>query len=290
MASPFIAVSGATGALGGRVAQRLAERGLSQRLVVRDPSRAPELSGAQAAQIGGYDDTDGMRAALKGIETLFLVSAGEAEDRVSLPRAAVAAAVEAGVRHIVYTSFLAASPDTTFTFGRDHFHTEEHIRSAGVAYTFLRDSIYLDFLPGMAGENGVICGPAGDGRLAAVARDDIADVAAAVLPEQASHEGQTYELTGPEALTMAEMAEHLSEVAGRPVTYEAETLDEARASRAHLGAPDWEVEGWVTSYAAIAAGDLEAVTDYVERIAGHPPISLRDYLRAHPESVDHLRA
>jgi NAD(P)H dehydrogenase (quinone) len=120
-----------------------------------------------------------------------------------------------------------------------------------------------------------------------VGRDDVADVATAVLAD-GGHAGSTYEVTGPEALTMAETAELLSRVVGREVHYVEETLDEARASRRPSRHPDWEIEGWVTSYAAIAAGDLARVTDTVERIAGHPPRSLEQVMREHPESYSHL--
>jgi NAD(P)H dehydrogenase (quinone) len=88
---------------------------------------------------------------------------------------------------------------------------------------------------------------------------------------------------------MARVADALSEASGRPVAYEAETIEEAYASRATYGAPDWEVAGWVSSYAAIAAGELEVVSDTVERIVGHPPTDLRDWLVAHSEGLQHLR-
>jgi NAD(P)H dehydrogenase (quinone) len=277
-----IAVTGATGGLGGRVAARLAGLGVPQRLLVRDPARAPELPGAEVVR-ASYDDADAVRAALDGVETLFLVSASEARDRVGQHRTAVDAAVAAGVQRIVYVSFLGAAPDATFTFARDHWATEEHIRATGLRHTFLRDSMYMDFVPSMVSEGGVIAGPAGDGRVAFVARDDIADVAVAVLTDDgAGHDGVTYDVTGPEALTMADAAAALAQAQGRPVTYRAETMAEARASRAGYGAPDWEVEGWITSYAAIATGELSAVSDTVARVAGHRPISLRELLRRSP--------
>ncbi|HYM57650.1 MAG TPA: NmrA family NAD(P)-binding protein, partial [Solirubrobacteraceae bacterium] len=202
---------------------------------------------------------------------------------------AVDAALAAGVRRIVYTSFLAAAPDATFTFARDHFHTEEHVRATGAAHTFLRSSLYLDYVPLFCGADGVIRGPAGEGRVAAVARDDIADVVTAVLTGD-GHDGRTYDVTGREALTMAEMAERLGRAAGRPVAYEAETLEQARASRAPSGAPAWEIEGWVTSYAAIATGEMDVVSDTVRRVAGHEPQTLSEWLRRNPESYAHLRA
>jgi NAD(P)H dehydrogenase (quinone) len=284
-----IAVTGASGAVGGRVAERLAHHGEEMRLLVRDAARVPAIAGAQVAAGASYDDPDAMCRGFEGADVALLVSAGEHPDRVSLHRSAVDAAVAAGVEHLVYLSFIGAAPDSTFTFGRDHFHTEEHIRASGVAWTFLRDSIYLDYVPFFAGEDGVIRGPAGDGRVAAVARDDVADVAAAVL-RGGGHEGQAYGLTGPVAFTMDEAARQLSEASGRQVTFENETLEEARASRAPSGAPDWEIEGWVTSYAAIGAGELDVVTEDVMRVAGHPPQTLADFLRANPESYAHLSA
>ena len=282
----IIAVTGVTGGLGGRVARRLAERGATQRLVVRDPARAPELAGAEVAT-GSYDDAEGLRRAFDGTRTLLMVSASEAPDRQRLHANVVDAAVAAGVERIVYTSFLGAAPDCTFTFGRDHWHAEEHIRASGLGHTFLRDNLYIDFLPLMAGPDGVIRGPAGDGRVAAVARDDIADVAVAALVG-GGHEGRSYDLTGPEALTLAEAAEELSRAAGRPIRYQAETLEEAYASRASYGAPGWEVDGWVTTYVAIANGDLEQVSGDVAAVAGHPPVRLAEFLRSNPESYRHL--
>jgi NAD(P)H dehydrogenase (quinone) len=286
-----VAVTGVTGGLGGRVARRLAARGVGQRLVVRDPARAPELPGAEVVR-GSFDDGEGLRRAFDGVASLLLVSASEAPDRVRLHTTAVDAAVAAGVERVVYTSFVGAGPACTFTFGRDHWHTEEHLRASGLPHTVLRDNLYLDFLPLMVGADGVIRGPAGDGRAAAVARDDIAEVAVAVLLGAGGggggHDGRTYDLTGPEALTIGQVAEELSRVAGRTITYRAETLEEAYASRAGYGAPDWEVTGWVTTYTAIANGDLEAVSDAVATVAGHPPIGLAAYLRRDPASYRHL--
>jgi NAD(P)H dehydrogenase (quinone) len=128
------------------------------------------------------------------------------------------------------------------------------------------------------------------GRVAAVARDDIADVAVAVLLDNSGgHDGRTHDLTGPEAVTMAEIAEELSRATGRTVTYHAETLEEAYASRASYGAPDWMVAGWVTTYVAIANGEVEGVSGDVEAMALHPPMSLAEFLRRNPDSLQHLR-
>jgi NAD(P)H dehydrogenase (quinone) len=284
-----IAVTGATGALGSRVARGLADRGVPVRLVVRDPGRAPELPGAEVAVAAGYHDRPSLTEALRGTSTLFLVSGRESADRVAEHKSAVDAAVDAGVERIVYTSFLGAAPDATVTFARDHHATEEHIRATSLAHTFLRNSMYAEYVPLSATEEGVIKAPAGDGRLAWVARDDAADAAVAVLTGDC-HGGVTYELTGPDAHSFGWAAEQLSAAAGRPVTYVDETLEEAYASRASYGAPGFEVDGWVTSYLAVARGELEVVSTTVEDLTGHPPQSFPAFLAAHPESCAHLRA
>jgi NAD(P)H dehydrogenase (quinone) len=269
-----IAVTGATGYVGGHTAAYVAERGAPLRLVVRDPSRAPRLENAEVRAASSYGARDEMVAALVGVDTLFLVPAEESEDRVEQHKTSVDAAAEAGVSRIVYLSFVAASPDTTFTLGRHHWATEEHVRASGVPFTLLRMNLYLDFVPRMVSGD-VIAGPAGDGRAAWVARDDVAAVAAVVLTTD-GHEGRTYDLTGREALSMAEVAAQLSERLGRTITYKDETLEEAWASRAGYGAPDWMVEAWISTYTAIAKGDLEQVSDDVRRLTGREPRTLRE--------------
>ncbi|MGN5632819.1 SDR family oxidoreductase [Streptomyces sp. AC154] len=291
---PLTAVTGASGALGGRVAKRLVRAGVPVRLLGRDPSRLPQLPGADTAPAAPYGDGEAMRRALAGAHTLFLVSAHESPDRVREHISAVDAATAAGVERIVYVSFLGASPDATFTFARDHWETEAHIRVSGVRHTFLRDSWYLAGLPAMTGADGVLRGPGGEGRVAAVAHEDIADAATEVLlpgggpTGDTAHDGATYDLTGPRAFTLAEAAEELSRATGRTITYAPETREEAYASRSGYGAPDWEVAGWVTSYEAIAAGEMATVSDAVQRLTGRPPMDLAGYLREHPDSYRHL--
>ena len=277
MAQPRIAVTGATGALGGRIARRLADRGVAQRLIVRDESRTPKLPGAEIAT-AAYLDRPALVSALRGIETVFFVSGFESEDRLRHHKAAVDAFVEAGVHRVVYTSFLGTASDATFTFARHHFHTEEYLQAAELSFVALRNSLYAELMPLLV-TDGVIRGPAGDGRLAPVSRDDVADVAVELLLDD-THPTVRYDVTGPALLTMHEVAAHLSAVGGRPVRFVNETVQEAYESRAHIDAPEFEVEGWVTSYQAISLGEMEVLSDTVERVAGHPPKSLRQTLES----------
>ena len=274
---PMLAVTGSTGHLGGLVARQLADAGSPQRLLVRDPSRAPELEGGVPVVVT-YADQVLAKAALEGVKTLFMVSAAEAEDRLQQHYTFVDAAAAAGVQHIVYTSFFGAAANCTFTLGRDHFATEEHIRASGMDFTFLRDNFYLDFLPLLAGADGVIRGPAGDGAMAAVARADIARSAVTVLRDPALHIRRTYDLTGPEDISLATAADLLTAGTGRTITFHNETLEEAYASRASYGAPPWQVDAWVSTYTAVAAGELAGPTSAVHELTGREPLGLAQFL------------
>lgn len=275
----MIAVTGATGAVGGRVARLLlgTDFRADVRLVVRDPARAPDFDGD--IRVCGYADEQAAVEALRGTDTVLMVSAAEARDRRTQHRTFIRAAATAGVRHLVYTSFAGAAADATFTLGRDHADAEAAIRETGMAFTFLRDNFYSDLLPTFADHEGVIRGPAGEGRVAAVARADVADVAVTVLREPAAHAGATYRLTGPEGLTLREVAERAGKVLDRPLRFEEETVEQAYASRrAAYDAEDWQLDAWVSTYTAIADGSVAEVTDDVERVTGRPARTIEQAL------------
>ena len=118
----------------------------------------------------------------------------------------------------------------------------------------------------------------------AVARADVARAAAAVLRAPDEHAGRTYELTGREALGLAEVAAIITEVTGRPTSHHAETIEEAYASRASYNAPDWEVDAWVSTYTAMASGELAKLTGDVKALTGRDPLTLRELLSAQPPS------
>jgi NAD(P)H dehydrogenase (quinone) len=313
-----LGITGATGEIGGRIVRSLAGLGLVQRAIVRDPPRMPRLPGTEVVRASSYGDADSMRQALTGVKKLFLVSARDrfgvahisAQKGVKPPPynrlqqqiTAVDAAVDAGVEHIVYLSVLNASPDATFILAHDHFYTEEHIRSTGLPFTFLRASLYTDNVPHSVSSDDVIRAPAGEGRAAWVTRDDIADVAVAVLTGD-GYAGCTYDVTGPEALSMAETAEQLSVVVGRKIVYQSQTPREARSTRSTSRLEkfdaerrrltghcldDYEVEVFVTHFLQIATGELAEVSDAVPALTGHPAQTLMEYLRQNPESYRHL--
>lgn len=283
-----IGITGATGRIGRRVAQLLADaapagtpgaEAPALRLIVRDASRAPEIAGAEVAE-ASFGDAEACVRAFTGVDVLLLVSAAESVDRLEQHLTAVRAAARAGVRHIVYTSFLGASPEAEFTLARDHGATEAAIRSAGPSWTFLRDSFYADVLLDFAGDDRTIRGPAGDGRCGFVSREDVAEVAARALAAPAEYEGRALELTGPGAVTLTEAAEIMTAALGETYRFVDETLPEARASRARYEPAPWQLDAWISTYTAIRSGALDVVTDDVEEVTGHAPRGIAEVVVA----------
>ncbi|MGO1227838.1 MAG: SDR family oxidoreductase [Brachybacterium sp.] len=271
-----IVVTGATGKVGGQVARLLAPApGIELLMVGRSLHRAPQLEGVATAR-AEFSDADACRTAFDGADALLLVSAGEAEDRLAQHRTAIDAAVAAGVGHVLYTSFLGAGADAEFTLARDHGATEEMLRGSGLAWTILRDSFYADVLLDFAGPDRVIRGPGGTGRCAFVARRDVADVAARILRDPAHWAGRILDLTGPVSVSLAEATLLMTRARDEEYEYVDETLAEARASRAAYGAPDWQVDAWISTYTAIASGALDVVGDGVWEVLGREPTPLAE--------------
>ena len=271
-----LAVTGSTGRVGGLVASRLGP--VVDRLVVRDAARAPRIDGDPTVVEATYGDLEAARTALTGVDVLLMVSAAESPNRRTEHRTFIEAAAQAGVAQIVYTSFAGAAPDAIFTLGRDHFDAEEAIRASGMAWTLLRDNFYSDFFPLFADEHGVVRGPAGGGRVAAVARADVADVAVEVLRDPGRHVGEVYTLCGPEAFSVADACGRMQVALARPFSYVEETLEQAYASRRRFTSEAWQLDAWVSTYTAIASDQLAGLSPDVERVSGHAPRTLEQAL------------
>ena len=203
-----IAITGASGNIGGMVARHLNARGLPLILPLRNPAKAPNLPNTEARQFA-YGDFKLAKQALSGVDVLFMVSAAESPTREQEHLTLVQAALEAGVQHIVYLSFAQAALDSTFTLARTHAVTENAIRQTNMRYTFLRDNFYSEMMATIANADGIIAGPADDGRVACVSQRDVAQAAANVIADIACgnhlHDNQTYTLTGSQPLSFAEL-------------------------------------------------------------------------------------
>ena len=281
----MIFIAGLSGQLSSRVARLLAERSIRFKGSSRNPDKALGLAPAVEVVNASYEDPAALTAALHGVERFLLVSTSDHDEgkRQALHRAAIQAAKDAGVRHVVYTSFLSVNPTSPFSAGATHAATEAALRDSGMTYTFLRASLYADFLPAVLGPavaSGLLAVPAGNGAASYVTRDDLAEVAAQVLAD-GGFENETLEVTGPAAVTQAELAELAGRITGRPVRYQDVSEDEFAETMARLtGAPISAARGLGGLYAAIRNGEFERVGDGVPRVTGHAATSVESVLRA----------
>ncbi|CAM4131662.1 NAD(P)-dependent oxidoreductase [Streptococcus penaeicida] len=273
-----IAITGVTGKLGGYLAGQLAKLDIESRHLARRPEKAQTYANAELVQ-SFYDESDKTIKSLTGIEVLFMISARESLSRLDEHKALLRAAQKAGVKHIIYTSFMNARPDAIFTLARDHAWTESYIKELGFTYTFLRDNFYQDMFLEIAEQASFLRGPAGQGKVSAVLRSDVAAVALRILQEPAKWENQTLNLTGPQALSLEKMATLLSQYLGKEVTYYDEGLEEAYEWRKQWPVEDWQYDAWVSTYTAIANDELSLVSNDIEKVLGRPATSLQDFLK-----------
>ncbi|HHF7010032.1 SDR family oxidoreductase [Streptococcus mutans] len=273
-----IAITGVTGKLGSKVAQLISEQGISARHLARNPQRAALYDNAELVQAAFENSLEAVEA-LKGIDVLLMVSASESPNRLQQHFAFLDAAHEAGVKHIVYTSFYNAATEATFTLARDHAKTEKYIKERGFTYTFLRDNFYLDFFLDLCLNNGEIRGPAGNGKVSAVARQDVSEVATTILAKPDKWKNQLLNMTGPADLSMADIVHFVSEQKGEIIPYIDESIEEAYASRKAWPAQDWEYDAWVSTYTAIKEGKQAGVSSDIERVLGRPATSLEQLVK-----------
>ena len=272
-----IAVTGVTGNLGGMVSRLCKENGIKVRNLARNKEKAEKMGFSDVFK-SSYDKSEDTVKALEGIDVLFMVSGSENLDRVQQHKDFIDSAKTAGVSHIVYLSFYNASKNSIFTLGRDHYATEEYIKENSFKYIFLRDNFYADFFVNMCREYGEIKGPAENGKVSAVVRSDVSEVAAKILENPEKWENQTLNMTGPEELTMEEITKLASKYLGKEIKYIPETVDEAYESRKIWKAEQWEYDSWVSTYTAIAEGEQAGVSNDIEKVLGRKATSLTEYL------------
>ena len=274
---PKIAVTGVTGNLGGMVSRLCKKNGIEVRNLARNVEKAEKLGFSNVFK-SSYDKSEDTVKSLEGIEVLFMVSGSENPNRVQQHKDFIDAAKIAGVSHIIYLSFYNASKNSIFTLGRDHYATEEYIKESGFKYTFLRDNFYADFFVDLCREYGEIKGPAGNGKVSAVVRSDVSEVAAKILENPGKWENHTLNMTGPEELSMTEIVKAVSEYFGKEIKYIEETVEEAYESRKIWKAEQWEYDSWVSTYTAIAENEQSGISNDIEKVLGRKATSLAEYL------------
>jgi NAD(P)H dehydrogenase (quinone) len=272
----LILVTGATGKIGSSIAKQLERLGKEFRLLVRDPKKLSSFPSAEKVT-GDYGDVESLDHAFRGVSSAFIVSGyAKPGERSKLHRNAFQAAQRAGVRYLIYLSTLGASPNSRFPMSRFHYESEGFLKVTGVPHTILRDSFYSELAVQMFNEDGVMKGPGGQGKVSWVGREEIAEAVAKLLASDTPLLG-TFPMTGPTALSLSETAALIGSLKHRSLRYEDEPVDAAKEWRSKLGVPTWEVDTWVGSYEAIAAGEFEAIDPALGTILGRPAKGLQTY-------------
>jgi NAD(P)H dehydrogenase (quinone) len=285
-----IAITGASGQLGRRVAELvLAEHEASGVvLTTRAPGKLADLAGRGAqVRFADFDDAKSLRDAFAGVERLLLISATDLQRRIGQHQAAIDAAKQAGVRHIIYTSGSKPAPPNPAAVAPSHHATERALAASGLGWTVLRNSLYADYQVAEAAraiETGLLVHNRGDGAVAYVAREDCAAAAAAVLVQD-GHAGAVYDITGSERYTSDALAALYAELGAHPV--EVRRVDDAAFVAGLVGnatADDhlrYGAELLASFGRAIREGYLDVVSDAVQRLTGRRARTLREVLRAH---------
>ena len=279
----MIVITGATGALNGATADHLLERMPASEVVVavRDPAKAQRFADrGVAVRHADYADPASLPTAFEGADQLLLVSSNDpSADAVRLHRAAIDAAVSAGVGRILYTSHQGAAAGTPFGPGRDHAATEQLLAGSGVPWTSLRNGFYAHSLAWLAGpwrETGVITVPA-DGPVSWTAREDAAEAAAVILASDGAYEGPTT-LTASAAPTFEQVAVIASELAGRTIGFTVADPDAWLAAQVAAGRPERMARFSLSMYEAAQQGCFAGVDPLLAALLGREPRTVRDVL------------
>lgn len=285
----MILVTGATGHYGNETINFLLEKGVKANditALVRSENSASEFTkrGLRVV-IGDYDNYDSLISAFKGVEKLLFISGSDISKRLGQHEHVVKAAKESGVKHIVYTSFQRRNETETsplWIVANSHLQTEKWLKESGIDYTILKNNLYMDLVPAFIGEqvleSGVIYLPAGDGKVGAVLRSELAEATAQVLISD-NHEGKSYDFTNVQAFSYHDVATVLSEISGKTINYVSPTAEEFAETLGGYGVPQ-EIIGITSSFAVgQAQGELDVVSKDLEHLLGRKPTDIKTYLK-----------
>jgi uncharacterized protein YbjT (DUF2867 family) len=277
----MILVTGATGNNGLEVLKRLAAQNVQAHAMVRDRNRAKAIADMGIEMVeADFDLLETLPSALAGVDQAFLVT-NSTERAEAQQLAFVEAAQQSGVKHIVKLSQFAADARSPVRFLRYHAAVESAIQATQMAYTFLRPNLFMQGLLNFRSsivEQNTFYAAIGDAKVSVVDVRDIADVAVAALTK-AGHEGKIYDLTGPQALTHTEMAERLSAVLGRQITFVDISPEAMRDALLGVGFPIWQADGLIEDYAHYRRNEAAAIASGIADATGKAPRQFKDFAR-----------
>lgn len=281
----MILITGANGHLGGATIDFLLKKNPNAKIkaLVRSEEKGKDLKakGVEIA-IGDYLNYDSLVSAMKGVETILLVSSSTMGDRHAQHKNAIKAAKENGVKHIVYTSVLKANPNSKFSAGIDHYKTEGDIKNSGISYTIMRNTYYADFLPNIIGnavESGAVYYSAGNAKVNFALRSEMAEANAVVLANPTAHQNKIYEITSASKYTFDEIAGILSEITGKQIKYVDIPVEVLKENIIKFGMPK-EVADLMGSIAeSMKAGEFDFIDPTLEKLIGRKPTDLKYFLK-----------
>jgi uncharacterized protein YbjT (DUF2867 family) len=275
-----ILVTGATGLTGSELVRRLSAKGIPSRALVRNLAKAQQLALLANVEVvvGDMAQPDSLTEALRGVDRAMLISSSD-PTMVETQSTFIDAARKAGVQHVVKLSGIIPELDSPFRFARMHAEIEKRLEDSGLAYTHLRAGefmpSYFRQVPSIVGR-GILALPMRDARIASLDIGDVAEVAIAVLTSP-GHEGKTYPLTGPESLSMAEVAEKLSATIGKTIRYVDVPPEEANKARLAAGMPPYLAEGLDELFAERRNGKESKVWPTIEEVFGRKPTTFDEF-------------
>lgn len=274
----MILVTGATGTIGLELVEQLLEKNQQIRVFTRDERKVAHFSKPVECVVGDLSQPETLKAAMPGIERIFLVTASTQQD-INV----IEAAKQAGVRHIVKLSTMEASNEFLIGPGKFHREREDLIRASGLDWTFLRPTMFmslaLEWAASIKGQNRVNF-PGGSGKVGAIDPWDISTTAAITLTRP-GHEGQSYTLTGPELVTMDIMVQTIGRQLGRAIQYLDMADSEAAEMLRKFGLPEYVVGGLVEVFIAMREGRFAYLTNTVEQVTGSKPRPFEIWCRDH---------
>jgi len=280
-------ITGSTGNLGSATIKFLLNKVSPSEIaaLARNEEKAkPLINRGVDVRIGNYDDYDSLVKAFQGIDKLLLISSSEMGNRAAQHINAINAAKEAGVKHIVYTSFIRQKDDPNsalWFIAKDHVETEEHLVNCGIPYTLFKNGFYMDMITDFIGENVLetqtVFLPAGDGKVNFASRKEIAEALANVLTSE-GHENKSYNIGGETTTSFGEIAAFLSEISGKKINYVSPDAETYKQELAKHNVPEMYINMFAAFAIAFSENAMDVPSNDLTELLGRKSMEVKNFL------------